>query len=753
MTTELDRPGDSGSPDGPTETGPNDTGATATSQTATSRTATDPASPGSTDAGASVKGSTTTLTAEGTPEGTPEAGSGVGSGVESGDSSGGTAEVAAGGTRPRLAHMPALDGMRGLFVIAGPLAYHFMPYLIPGGIIGIDLFFVLSSFLIVSISLNEWDRTGRIDVGSYASRRVRRLMPALVLSFIATAFVTATVLEEANIAKWTGGITAAMSWMANWREIFAGSDYFDAGQYSNPQPFRHVWSFAIEEQFYLFAPFFLIASMRWLGRRWLAILSIGGAIASGIWMSVVFDPSDPSTVSRAYYGTDTRAFALLLGIAMAVICSWWGPPRTRAGHWFTQLFGLLSTVVFVVLMFTISEKTAWMFEYGGFFLVAVLSVFMTRAVSLPQGWLHWLYTNKFLMWAGRLGFGLYLYHWLVFILVDSDTAADKPGLNTATDLALGFGLTFLIAWLSYKYIERPFIKGLWPGWKFAAGMGGGLIITLGLLLYANTVRDPATATAANQATPVAMGSGSSCVAPAGSDPVRILVVGDSVMAQIGEALKDWCARNPGQILVFNESHLGCGTTRGGEKRYEEGVGDMGAVCGTWAEPVEPLSVPDSEVVSWVSAIDLYRPDVVLSYASPWDSIDRRLPELGDRWVRPGDPDYDAFVAAEYTEALSILSNHGAAVAWMVSPYIDRDSPYNSPDRIDALNAVVLPLVEVLPDHTIIDYQAFLGPVGGTQDDAIRDDGVHIRASALDTVTDWLAPQLVAAGRAARSTSG
>lgn len=655
--------------------------------------------------------------------------------------------------KPRVKHMPALDGMRGFFVIAGPLAYHFAPYWIPGGILGIDLFFVLSSFLIVTILLNEWDTHGKIDVGSYASRRIRRLFPALVLSFIAMAAITATVLDTSQIAKWTGGITAAMSYVANWREIFTGTSYFDASQYSNPQPFRHVWSFAIEEQFYLFAPFFLIVCLRWLSKKWIAILAIGGAIASAIWMSVVFDPSNPQTLSRAYYGTDTRAFALLLGIAMAVICHWWGQPRTSYGHWLTQFFGLVSTIAFVILMFTTSEKTTWMFEYGGFFLVAILSVFMTRAVSADHGWLHKFYENKFLMWAGRLGFGLYLYHWFVYILVDSNKAADAPGLNSARDLFLGFGLTFLIAWGSYKFVERPFVKGKWPGWKLAAGLGAGIIIALGLLLYANTVRRP-TAVALNdatggQTTPVAMGEGSQCVAPPGSDPVKVLVVGDSVMVQMAQALRDWCAQNPGEIVIFNDAHIGCGTTRGGEKRYEEGPGSMGEVCATWADPVDPQVVADSEVVSWITAVQAFQPDVVFSYGSSWDTIDRLVPDAGiNDWMKPGDAPYDAYIESEYSEAISILTERGASLAWMISPHLNRESSFNAPERTDRLNEIVLPMVEALPRHALVDYPGFLGPVGGSQDKAIRDDGVHIRADKLQEVANWLAPQLVAAGRSA-----
>lgn len=660
----------------------------------------------------------------------------------------------------RMRHMPALDGMRGLFVIIGPLAYHFAPYWIPGGILGIDLFFVLSSFLIFSLALHEWDRSGRFDVGSYASRRVRRLFPALILTFIGTAFVAAFILPVAQIPKWTGGITSAMSYVANWKEIFGGTSYFDASQYSNPQPFRHVWSFAIEEQFYLFVPFFLIVCMRWLNKKVMLGICIVGAVASAVWMSVLFDPSNPQTISRAYYGTDTRAFALLLGIAMAIVCHWYGAPRTKWGHWATQLMGLLSTAAFIYLMLTTSEKTAWLFESGGFFLVAILSIFMTRAVSMPTGWLHWIYENRFLRWAGRLGFGLYLYHWLVYIAVDSDRSPDKPGLNNARDMILGFGLTFLIAWLSYKFIERPFIKGRWPGWKLAAGLGAGITIALALLLYANTVRTPTASAnggidvAGAGTTPVALGNGSQCVTPPGSNPVRVLVVGDSVMVQMAQALKDWCAQNPGQIEIFNEAHLGCGTTRGGEKRYEEGPGSMGDVCATWADPVDAGAMTSPDVVSWMTAVDTYRPDVVLSYGSSWDTIDRKVPGVGDGdWMKPGDAPYDAYITSEYSKAVDILTARGASLAWIISPHLNRESPFNAPERTDRINELVLPLVAATPRHEFIDYPGFLGPAGGEQDKAIRDDGVHVRADQLQTVAGWLAPQLIAAGRSAGVPEG
>jgi hypothetical protein len=511
-----------------------------------------------------------------------------------------------------------------------------------------------------------------------------------------------------------------------------------------------VWSFAIEEQFYLFVPFFLIVCLRWFNKKVMLAVCVVGAVASAVWMSMVFDPANPQTVSRAYYGTDTRAFALLIGIAMAIVCHWYGSPRTRFGHWATQLMGLLSTIVFVYLMFTTSEKTAWLFEDGGFFLVAILAVFMTRAVSMPTGWLHWLYENRFLRWAGRIGFGLYLYHWLVFILVDSDKSADKPGINNARDMVLAFGLTFLLAGLSYRYIERPFIKGRWPGWKLFAGLGAGIAISLALLLYANTVRAPQAAAggggAAAETTPVALGQGSQCINPAGSDPVKILVVGDSTMVQAAGALKDWCAEHPGQIQVFTDAHLGCGTTRGGEKRYEEGPGEMGAVCATWDVPVDPSVVAQDEPVSWVTSIETYSPDVVLTVGSAWDTIDRKVPDAGiDDWEKPGDPAYDAYLGSEYRQAIEVLTARGATLAWMISPHLHRDSEFNDPARTDRLNEIVLPMVEATPHHVLIDYPAYLEAQGDfTSSYAIRDDGVHIRKEKLQTVADWLVPQLIAA---------
>ncbi len=166
-------------------------------------------------------------------------------------------------TRPRFTYIPALDGIRGIWVVIGPLLYHAATDTVSGGILGIDLFFTLSSFLIISIALNEWEATGRIDLKAYAGRRARRLLPALFVALgLLTIYLVVKVPPD-EYARWTGAIFSTLTYSANWYEIFSDVSYFE-GFHSSP--LRHVWSFSIEEQFYIFAPLYLIGVL-WMFRR------------------------------------------------------------------------------------------------------------------------------------------------------------------------------------------------------------------------------------------------------------------------------------------------------------------------------------------------------------------------------------------------------------------------------------------------------------------------------------------------------
>ncbi len=219
----------------------------------------------------------------------------------------------------RSSYVPGLDGLRGFALVVGPLIFHLWPGLAPGGVLSIDMFFVLSAFLITTLGLREIDRRGKVDVGGYTSRRLRRLTPVLMIT-VGTVVLWAAVDPPDLLDDWIGGAVASLMGVQNWFLISQGESYFTFfGQVS---PLRHLWSLSIEMQFYVFAPMLLVIARLGRGRSGrIALLAIAavGAVASAWWMSYLYEPGTDPT--RVYFGTDTRAQGLLVGVALAVAFS------------------------------------------------------------------------------------------------------------------------------------------------------------------------------------------------------------------------------------------------------------------------------------------------------------------------------------------------------------------------------------------------------------------------------------------------
>ncbi|MDE0607162.1 MAG: acyltransferase [Acidimicrobiaceae bacterium] len=714
--------------------------------------------------------------------------------------------------RPKFGYIPTFDGMRGFWVVLGPLLYHARPEsiqggpeIVPGGILSLDLFFVLSSYLIVSIALREWDANGRIDLVAYAGRRVRRLFPALFLVLAFLSIYLAVVDDPDLVDRWTGAIISALAYCANWHEIVAGVSYFE--QFLTPSPLKHVWSFSIEEQFYLFAPLFLIAGLRWGGRRGreiLLALSVLGALGSAWWMSRVHVVGeDPS---RAYYGTDTRAQALFVGIAMALAVHLYGQPSTEKGKKFLALVAYPATAFHLWAVLAVSERDAWMFENGGFLLVAVASGAALMGLSQDAPWspLHWFFAWSPLRYTGRISYGLYLYHWPIYLLVDSERAGSLFGVDRVTGwslLAVHLALTLVVSVLSFHLIEQPFVKRKWP-FTFAelkpvmvafAGATAVVVILSGLLV-AHTRRPPeiqqilvpAAASQPDQHTEVEStgsdrtrlpeettesetlrdgasdGDVSSGVAdedpvaetdeaperqapdqePTDTGPLRILTVGDSVMAQLGDALVEWTLDNPDAgVIVFDEAHIGCGTVRFGLKRVPGGEeGPVGDLCSNWAVPVDPESVSQPEVVSWTTVLEVFAPDIVISHVSPWDITDRLIPGVaGDEWTNIGEPAFDEYAASEYGAAIELLTSTGADLYFLEGAEHNRPiAPQNTPERVALLNQLVAAVAaESGAAVTMVDYPGWIGEVGSDRELNLRDDGLHLSREGLGEAVDWL----------------
>ncbi|MEM7141459.1 MAG: acyltransferase family protein [Actinomycetota bacterium] len=684
--------------------------------------------------------------------------------------------------RKRFKYIPALDGMRGFWVVFGPLLYHARPEsvvggpdILPGGILGVDMFFVLSSYLITGIALNEIESTDRIDLVAYAGRRVRRLFPALFALIIFLAIYLA-LSDPELVPRWTGAMVSALLYVANWYEIGSGVDYFE--QWNNPSPLKHVWSFSIEEQFYLFAPLFIIALHKRFPTRFreaLLITSIAGALLSAWWMARVHVDAD--TISRAYYGTDTRAQAFFVGIAMAVMVRMWGPVRKALNSQLVAVLAYPATAWFFWAVMNVSERDEWMFERGGFFLAAIMSAIILHGLSQPAPWspLHRIFESRPFIYVGRISYGLYLYHWPVYLLVTRERAQRWTGIEDPSGyvlLSIHLVITFAIAIASFHLLEKPFTQRRFPisGVKLDVRNGTlagavAVIAILGGLLWANSDRPNDVEQVVIQV-PVAVDGSGDAVVDFGEDDIagadqgaaidsdevvaavddgttRVLVVGDSVMAQIGWALHFWGEDNGGEVVVLNESHLGCGVVRYGDKRVNEtDEGPVGDVCSNWNVPVAPQDVTDDSIVSWPSAIDLFQPDIVLAHVSSWDVADRIVPGVVDDWTSIGDEAYDDYVLAEYTEATEVLASSGADVYWMMSPYLNRGLlPANHVDRVDGINAIVTDAIDTVVagggSVTQIDYPGWIGPVGDSRDAGLRDDGVHLTQEGLDEIAPWL----------------
>jgi peptidoglycan/LPS O-acetylase OafA/YrhL len=648
----------------------------------------------------------------------------------------------------RFGYIPGLDGMRGLWVVLGPLLYHARPDGIPGGILALDLFFVLSSYLITAIALNEWDRTGRIDLLAYAGRRARRLAPALLLCLAALTAYLVVAGEPDQYARWTGAIVATLTYSANWYEAFSGISYFE--QYANPSPLVHVWSFAVEEQFYLFAPFFLIACLKLFKRHAgvvICVLSVVGAVASAMWMARLYTGGDPS---RVYYGTDTRAMALFVGILLAAGTRWYGPPRTRTGRNLIVAGAYGASAFYAFAVLTISEKSEWMFERGGFLLMAVAAALIVLGVTQPsRGPLHRFYESGPVRWTGRISYGLYLYHWPIYLLVITpERLADSLGW-----VAAGLALTFAAAAVSHHFVELPVVHRRFPivrrplqPWPAAFASVVAVVAILGGLLAVNAnqpevVRQVLVAPA-GESLPRPNG-GTTVIG--GSGELRVMLIGDSVSWQIGEALQAWAQRNPGRLVVFNHAHLGCIVARYGEKRVPEGdVGPVGDVCSAWNDPVPVERLDGSpRVISWPTAVQAFRPDVVIGHITPWDVTDRRVPQLGDHWTHIGQPDFDEYARAEYRLATEVLTATGSRMVWLLGAHLNRaPTPQNDPARVDRLNDLVAEAVADLPRAGFADFPAFIGAVGSARERAIRHDGVHLSKQGLDEVDDWVVREIL-----------
>jgi peptidoglycan/LPS O-acetylase OafA/YrhL len=408
----------------------------------------------------------------------------------------------------RLPYLPGLDGLRALAVIA-VLLYHADLHWIPGGFLGVDVFFVISGYLIASLLLAEWRQQGRIDIKAFWLRRARRLLPALYLLLMVTLAFAVVLLPE-EVARLRNDAIAAFGYVTNWYLVFGHQSYFET--IGRPSLLQHLWSLAVEEQFYVLWPLVFAAGMvriRWLQRRtpvtatmmrWrsrrVLIAVLAGAAASALLMAFLYRPDiDPS---RLYYGTDTRATALLVGVALAFV---WVPgySRSQTGRTLPLLLDLLGLGALGGLIWFclwLDESRAFLF-WGGFALVAITTAVVIMVVVHPRtylipGLLGW----RLLRWVGLRSYGIYLWHWPIFMVTRPELDVPLTGLPL---LVVQLAATVVLAGFSYRFVETPIRTGalarawralreaqgvrrwrLGAGWAGAVGTAVAFCVVLGM---------------------------------------------------------------------------------------------------------------------------------------------------------------------------------------------------------------------------------------------------------------------------------
>src|SRR5260221_11312196 len=347
-----------------------------------------------------------------------------------------------------------LDGIRALAVL-GCLALHAGTPFRPGGFVGVDVFFVLSGFLITSLLYDELMVTGRIDLGGFWTRRARRLLPAAVVMIVAV-LAARTLFVPDSVAALRGDAIAAALWSGNWRWALEGTDYFAQG--GTPSPLQHTWSLAVEEQFYVVWPLLLLAC-RAVKRRRLLALSLAGVAASALATYVLARVASPG---RVYFGTDTRAQELLVGAALAALLAptWRWRSATPLGRRSPQpaarapLPLLLSVCVLAALtgVATTADGAPSEFRHGLLLLTALAAAALLAGGVLDSGQaVARLLSTRLLVAIGRISYGLYLWHWPVYLALDGE----RSGLHGYSLAALRVAVTGVLAGASMVLIERP----------------------------------------------------------------------------------------------------------------------------------------------------------------------------------------------------------------------------------------------------------------------------------------------------------
>ena len=530
------------------------------------------------------------------------------------------------GSRALGQYAPAIDGLRAV-AMSAVFAFHLWPDTVPGGWLGVSLFFTLSGFLITSMLLRGRAAVGSVDLRSFWVQRYRRLLPASAVTLAGVVLFGFTVATGQQLVDLPGDIMAALAQLANWRFVFNDSSYVDL--FAAPSPVQHFWSLAIEEQLYIVLPLVVFV----LVRRTVSLRVIGavlalGAIGSTLLTVALFE--NGASLDRLYYGTDTRAGELLVGAVLAVVLH--GRP-VRFGPTGQRLldgvgFGALGLSIWAWATVSLTDAVVYR---GGLMLSAIVSVVLILVALSGRGLVAGLLTWGVLPAYGRITYGVYLFHWPVLLWLTEE----RTGLGQWPLLALRLAMTFGLAIVSYRIVEMPIRRRhLVPT---TLGLAAVLLPVAALIAGGSILlreREVETVLAG-------LGEGvaaAPAVGEKGDGTLDVVVVGDAAGMELGADLLALAAAD--DLSVTLAEPFACAAI------VETATS---TICGNWVE-------------EWSGLVARLDPDVVLFHVSEWDRS-----ELASISETEDFEEQMAFTTEVLGSGFDLLTSGGATVVWDQAP--------------------------------------------------------------------------------------
>ena len=625
----------------------------------------------------------------------------------------------------RLPHRRALDGVRGVAVVA-VLLFHADK--LKGGYLGVDLFFVLSGYLITSLLLAEARATGRVKLLGFWARRARRLLPALFLVLVFVGLYAAVIAEPSELHRIRIDALTTLAYVGNWRFVFGNFDYF--ALFASPSPLNHTWSLAIEEQFYLVWPLAFAGLLAWGRRRdsgsdaaptatarrtfWMSlVLAVGSAaLALGLWAAY-------GNANRIYYGTDTRAASILLGAALSGFLAWKGPANTPRSRLAVEAGAAVGAAVLAVAWYRLSGLNLYR---GGLLVCAVAGVAVVAAAAHPQpGLVARMLSFRPFVGLGVISYGLYLWHWPLYLWLNSD----RVGLDGWSLFAVRMAVTLPVAIASFFLVERPIRRGAFTAstLRWMTPLAAGVLVVITLVTTAGYVA-PGSASAAGITDPAQAAR----VGHAHAGARRLMVVGNSVgFFLAGEGFAGLTLK-PG-LVTLNGAVWGCDYPNGERGRGEDfGNGTAIVPC-------------DRE---WSAAVRQFHPGVVLMTFN--DAGAHQILHDG-RWLTACDPEYRDWYRHSLERAASVLGTDGARIFMTTGAYADVFGTTEAlKSETECRNALARAFVAAHPAVRLVDLGRYVCPVRDhcrktVRGITLREDGAHYRGPAARLIARWILDQI------------